>query len=208
MNQDDLQRVVPGFEEPVQGSQAVFRCALDALSMPGRWLDVPADAQLPPQAHGAAALLLLALLDSDCSVWLSASLKSSDAQAWLRFHTGCHIVNDPSQARFLWLAAGDTWPALAEMAPGTDTYPDQSATCVLEVSDGMTQDAEVWSLTGPGIDGTRAMAVAGLPPDFEAQWAINHAAFPRGVDVFLATPTQLLGLPRSTRLGRTETAGA
>lgn len=200
MKQEELQRVLPGFNDPVMGSHTVFRCALQALSMPGRPVDVPAVAQLPRQGHRSAALVLLALMDSDCTVWLSPSLRESDTRAWLRFHTGCECVDDPAQARFLWLAEGDAWPSLASMDAGSDHYPDQSATCVMEVAAFDGDDVKVWHLDGPGIDGSRRLATRGLPLDFEEQWSANHAGFPRGVDVFLAAPAQLVGLPRSTRL--------
>lgn len=208
MRQEDLQRVRPGFEDPVIGSQAVFRQALQALAMPGRPLELRAAAQLPAPGHGAAALLLLALLDSDCTLWLSPSLAGSDAQAWLQFHTGCRCVQDPGQAQFLWLAAGDAWPALEAMNAGSDEYPDQSATCVMEVAGLVTEAGQGWLLRGPGIDGQLQLGVQGLPQDFDQQWANNHASFPRGVDLFLATPTQLLGLPRTTQLHRNETVEA
>jgi len=208
MRQEDLQRVRPGFEDPVIGSQAVFRQALQALAMPGRPLELTAAAQLPAPGHGAAALLLLALLDSDCTLWLSPSLAGSDAQAWLQFHTGCRCVRDPGQARFLWLAAGDAWPALGAMNAGSDEYPDQSATCVMEVAGLLTEAGQGWLLQGPGIDGQLQLTVNGLPPDFDQQWAGNQASFPRGVDLFLATSTQLVGLPRSTQLHRNETVEA
>jgi alpha-D-ribose 1-methylphosphonate 5-triphosphate synthase subunit PhnH len=205
MKQEELQKVVPGFHDPVAGSQAVFRCALQALSLPGRALEVPPVAQGPNRGHGAAARLLLALLDSDCSLWLSPSLEASDARAWLRFHTGCRCVDDPSQADFLWLASGDDWPRLEVMDGGSDEYPDQSATCVMEVDRLIGGPGGQWVLEGPGIDGRLGVSVQGLPSDFEDQWRDNHAAFPRGVDVFLATPTQLMGLPRSTRLSASDT---
>lgn len=201
MRQEDLQKVRPGFDDPALGSQAVFRQALQALSLPGRPVALSAAAQLPAQGHGAAALLLLALLDSDCTLWLSPALHGSDAQAWLRFHTGCRCVADPAQARFLWLAAGDQWPALDVLDAGSDEYPDQSATCVIEVDDLHDDGADgAWMLEGPGIRDRLPLQVRGLPDDFLTQWAANHQAFPRGVDVFLATPARVAGLPRSTRL--------
>jgi alpha-D-ribose 1-methylphosphonate 5-triphosphate synthase subunit PhnH len=204
MKQEELQRVVPGFNDPVMGSQAVFRCALQALALPGRPVDIPEAAQLPTKGHRSAAMVLLALLDSDCAVWLSPSLRDSDTRAWLRFHTGCRCVDDPAQAGFLWLAEGDAWPPLALMDAGSDHYPDQSATCVMEVAAFEGEDASSWHLDGPGIDGSRRLATRGLPMDFEQQWSANHAGFPRGVDVFLAAPAQLVGLPRSTRLSRAD----
>jgi alpha-D-ribose 1-methylphosphonate 5-triphosphate synthase subunit PhnH len=200
MNADQLKQVRPGFHDPTLGSQAVFRMVLQALSHPGRVLDMPCVAELPRAGQGAAAMLLLALLDSDCRVWLSSKLASSDASTWLRFHTGCQLVSAPDQAQFLWLARSDALPALHQMQLGSDEYPDQSATCVIETT-GLTNRGEVaWQLEGPGIASTQSLAVAGLPADFEDQWVNNQGAFPRGVDVFLSTETQLVGLPRTTRL--------
>jgi alpha-D-ribose 1-methylphosphonate 5-triphosphate synthase subunit PhnH len=199
MNSPDLQNIVAGFDHEAFGSQAVFRAALDALSHPGRPLDMPLDTALPRQGHCAAAALLLGLLDADTTLWLSPALASSDAPAWLRFHTGCLIVTDVGAAQFVWVAQGDDLPSLSRMQKGSDAYPDQSATCVIEVNSLQT-DAVGWRLQGPGIPAERNLRVRGLPPDFAAQWAYNHAEFPRGVDVFLTTPTQIAGLPRTTRI--------
>ena len=205
MKSDDLQRMQPGFNDPVLDSQVVFRRALQALSMPGRLVDLPDLDSEPEQGHNASALLLLALVDSDCALWLSPSLAGSDAQAWLRFHTGCRFVQEPSQANFLWLCAGDPWPSFSEMQVGSAEYPDQSATCIMETSGLQTgADHQVWSLTGPGIAAPLGLTAEGLPADFAAQWAVNHAAFPRGVDVLLTTATQVLGLPRSAALRQFE----
>jgi alpha-D-ribose 1-methylphosphonate 5-triphosphate synthase subunit PhnH len=57
-------------------------------------------------------------------------------------------------------------------------------------------------LTGPGIAGARNLNVYGLDQGFATEWAQVHAAFPRGVDVFLAQGDALLGLPRSTAMAQ------
>jgi alpha-D-ribose 1-methylphosphonate 5-triphosphate synthase subunit PhnH len=195
----DLQNIVAGFDHEAFGSQAVFRVALDALSHPGRVFDMPLDTALPRQGHCAAAALLLGLLDADTTLWLSPSLASSDAPAWLRFHTGCQIVADVVAAQFVWVAQGDDMPQLSSLQLGSDAYPDQSATCVLEV-DSLHSDAGAWRLQGPGIPTERSLRVRGIAPEFALQWADNHASFPRGVDVYLCTATQIAGLPRTTRI--------
>lgn len=202
MKHEDLQRVRPGFDDPAQGSQAVFRRALEALSLPGRAVALPAVAPHPGAGHPAAALLLLALLDNDCTLWLSPRLAGSDAEAWLRFHTGCRVVADVGEARFAWLAAGDAWPSLDAFHAGTDLDPDQSATCVAELDLPAPAEpgAQAWRLSGPGIDGSRVLHTQGLPAGFAAQWAAQHQRFPRGVDWFLASATHLVGLPRTTAL--------
>ena len=200
MKATDLQHIVGGFEHEAFGSQAAFRAAMNALSYPGRWTPMPVQAERPGQGHGAAAVLLLALLDADCTLWLSPTLAASDAAPWLRFHTGCQFVSEASEAQFVWVAAGDAMPALASLPGGSDNQPEHSATCVLDML-AAEGDGDAWTLSGPGIQGTALLAVDGLPSDFAAQWADNHAAFPRGVDVFLSTPSHIAGLPRTTRIG-------
>lgn len=198
-----------GFSNEAFGSQAVFRAVLQALSHPGRSVAVEHDAQTPAVGHAASAAVLLALLDSDCTLWLSPRLAAGDAGAWLRFHTGCTVVADAAQARFVWVAQGDALPALGSLAQGTDIYPDQSATCVVDVlrATATPTDSEgAWHLRGPGIQEVAALQVEGLPDDFETQWAANHAAFPRGVDLLLATPGHVVGLPRTTRATRSAAA--
>jgi alpha-D-ribose 1-methylphosphonate 5-triphosphate synthase subunit PhnH len=57
---------------------------------------------------------------------------------------------------------------------------------------------------GPGIAHTTTIdqlsATAAELASFVNQWAQNHASFPRGVDVFFANDTVLIGLPRTTRI--------
>ena len=202
MNPHDLSALGAGFSDEALGSQAVFRTALQSMSHPGRCIHLNHDAQVPKSGHPASAALMLALLDADCTLWLSPKLAHSDAAVWLHFHTGCRLVDDFTQAQFAWVAAGDASPALDTFAQGTDAFPDQSATCVLDVLalQSGDQDAPGWALTGPGINGSIALKAEGLAPDFLAQWAANHARFPRGVDVFLTTHQQMASLPRTTNI--------
>ncbi len=199
-----LSELAGGFAVQSLGSQKVFRAALQALSHPGTPVPLRPDAELPgPPGHAAAAGLLLALLDADCTLWLSPRLRAGQSARWLRFHTGCHIVGAAAQAQFLWVGAGDAMPALASLRQGSDTDPDQSATCVLEVdalsaSAAAAAPATALVLSGPGIRHQTRLSVSGLPAAFLAQWADNQASFPCGVDCFLASAELLVGLPRST----------
>lgn len=203
MKAQDMQNLRAGFAHESFGSQAVFRTALQAMSHPGRLWEVTAESELPQSGHAAAALLLLALLDSDCTAWISDSLRATDAVAWLEFHTGCRWARDARQANFLWVGLGDELPDLGGLLLGTDAYPDQSSTCVIEVDQLHSINppgASGWTLQGPGIATELGLDVPGLPSDFVQQWARNHDSFPRGVDLFLATPSHLVGLPRTTRI--------
>lgn len=201
MKSQELQNVVTGFTHEALGSQAVFRASLNALSYPGRPLKIPLDCALPRQGQGAAAALLLGLLDSDTSLWMSPSVFHSDASPWLRFHTGCKAVEDVRAAQFVWVALGDSLPQMSSLMLGSDAYPDQSATCIIETQ-GLDTNVEDLFLEGPGIEGKRALKVLGLPDAFLEQWTDNHAIFPRGVDVFFTDSTHIVGLPRSTRISR------
>jgi len=205
MSVHDLSNLGAGFSHEAFGSQAMFRVALDALSHPGRCMTVSHDAEAPQTGHPASAALLLALLDSDCTLWLSPTLANSDAAAWLRFHTGCQLVAQADKAMFAWVASGDAMPALASFSQGSDNAPDQSTTCVLDLplldaSATSESSAAQWALKGPGIQDVNHLSVDGLAVDFLAQWTANHASFPRGVDLFLASAQQLVGLPRTTSI--------
>lgn len=179
----------------------MFRTSLNALSYPGRPLEMPLDCALPRQGQGAAASLLLGLLDSDTTLWMSPSVLHSDATPWLRFHTGCKVVEDVSTAQFIWVAYGDSLPQMSSLMLGSDAYPDQSATCIIETQ-GFDTDVTDLVLKGPGIEGERTLKVLGLPDAFLEQWTNNHGIFPRGVDVFLTDATHVIGLPRTTRISR------
>lgn len=195
----DLRDIPLGFENEAINSQSVFRVALNAMSHPGRLWDMPIQSGLPRKGHPAASVLLLGLLDSECTVWLSPSLAGSDVPAWLRFHTGCQFVRDISEAQFVWIGQGDVMPRLNSMKTGSDEYPDQSATCVIEVEQ-LEADVGGWTLQGPGIKSTCQLRVNQFAVDFEGQWKKNHELFPRGVDAYLVCVDQITGLPRTTRI--------
>ncbi len=201
MSTQDLSGLGAGFANASFGSQAVFRAALHAVAHPGEQVNLVHDAEAPVTGHRASAALLLALLDPDCKLWLSASLANSDAAQWLRFHTGCTIVSEPDIAQFAWIAAGDRSPPLSAFAQGSDTYPDQSATCIIDVAAIASDEGNAsWLLTGPGIRTQRTLRIEGYPDGFVDEWEQNRISFPRGVDVFLTIEEQIVGLPRTTRI--------
>lgn len=204
--QPSLKNMGRGFSNPSLCSQAVFRQSLVALSLPGQpqALDMSLSnpsMQVPQNAHAAAAALLLALLDQDCKLWLSAGFANSDAAAWLRFHTGCVLVTDPGQADFVWVASANELPAFEKLAQGNDQYPELSATCVVQVTDFDTSPcAGAWTISGPGIHGTKHLKLLGLSENFLAFRRISQIHAPCGLDFFFTHNDSLIGLPRSTHV--------
>ncbi len=200
-----------GFADPVHGAQQTFRVLLGAMSEPGRLHPlqdtatdglVPADAEMRPPLGVAMAATLLTLLDADTPVHLAGTLGNDDARAWLRFHTGAREV--PAAAAMTAARASDVDAALCSALPlGTDEAPQSGATLVIEVdalSDRPLAGAVALKLRGAGIDGSRDLAVAGLPVSFW-QWRIAlQAELPRGVDLVFVCGTRLAAIPRSTRI--------
>ena len=197
-----LQHLGAGFAEPAVQSQAVFRGALQAFSRPGTIQTLNTDdlrgMQVPQGADPAAAALLLALLDQDCKLWLSPQLAQGGALAWLRFHTGCVAADHAAQADFVWLASAQELPALDQLRHGSAEYPEQGATCVVEVQGLQSQVG--WRLSGPGIDGSTTLQVGGIDNTFVAQWQAQQAHFPCGVDFLFTHGSAFAGLPRSTQI--------
>jgi alpha-D-ribose 1-methylphosphonate 5-triphosphate synthase subunit PhnH len=201
----DLSTMSPGFSELGSKSQEIFRAALHALSHPGELVCISPDLQVPA-GHSGAAGLLLALLDADCTMWMSKSLMNSQLPSWLRFHTGCCIVEDKQLASFAWISDVDHLGPLNAFRQASDDNPEVAATLLIEVSGLSTAPTDKasescrWTLRGPGINGFKQLNVSGLEPEFIHDWARNGDNHFRGVDVFLVAQNSIIGLPRSTQI--------
>jgi alpha-D-ribose 1-methylphosphonate 5-triphosphate synthase subunit PhnH len=185
--------LAPGLADPAHDAQRLFRAVLDAFSHPGcivELVDAPAG---PGGLCVAATGCLLTLADRDTPLWLAPAFGCEAVRDYLRFHTGAPLVTERAEATFAVLSHDSA--ELTGFAIGTDSYPDRSATLVIEVP-GLGRGA-MRSWRGPGIDGTRRVAIDGLDASFWQAWAENHALFPCGVDVLFVAGRQLTALPRS-----------
>jgi alpha-D-ribose 1-methylphosphonate 5-triphosphate synthase subunit PhnH len=190
----------PGFADPVHDAQRAFRAVLAALSRPGRAVDLCA-AGAPAFAPlcSATTALLLTLTDESTPVWWPGRDAATTAAAQaLRFHTGAAPIADAADAAFAVIGSAGEWPAFDSLANGSDAFPERSTTLVIEARAFGDDARSTWS--GPGIEGSLAVRIAGLPEDFVARWAANRAVFPRGVDIVFTCGSRAIGLPRSTRV--------
>jgi alpha-D-ribose 1-methylphosphonate 5-triphosphate synthase subunit PhnH len=154
----------------------------------------------------AAAAIALTLCDQDTPVWLDAALRASpDVAAWLRFHCGTKIVDESAAASFAFAADPRALPAFESFNLGSADYPDRATTLVLCVTS-LRSGAELM-LEGPGIKTRQSLRAAPLPDDLAARLAANHALFPRGVDLILASANEIAALPRSVRLANVGVSG-
>ena len=83
----------------------------------GRVLEIEADCGVPAGMSPAMVALLLTLVDVDTPLWLPAGV-DDEVRAFLRFHCGCSMVDQPGEARFAALPRGHQAPALSLFNPG------------------------------------------------------------------------------------------
>lgn len=190
--------IAPGFADPVFEAQATFRAVLDALAEPGTLRPVAAIAAAPAPLGPVAAAIVATLADWETPLWLDPASRTPAVAAWISFHIGAPLVDEPAWASFAVVGAARALPPFAAFSLGTDVDPSQSATIVLRVAG--FSGGRRFRLAGPGIAGTREVAIDGAPDDLTERLAANRALFPRGVDLILAGPSSVMGLPRTTRV--------
>jgi len=190
--------IAPAFSDPVFQSQAAFRALLAALSEPGTLQQVASEIAPPEGLATATATALLTLADYETPVWLPQTLRNGPAGAWLRFHCGAALVDNPSEAAFAVIDCAAGEPRLSAFNLGTDQFPDRSTTVIVQVT-GLEGGPGI-TLAGPGILGSRDIAPQGLRSGFTDEMRENGALYPLGVDVLLAHGEGLIGLPRSTQV--------
>jgi alpha-D-ribose 1-methylphosphonate 5-triphosphate synthase subunit PhnH len=187
-----------GFAEPVFQSQGSFRALLAALSEPGTIQRLP-EALMPPEGlQPATATALLTLADYETPIWLPRPLRDRAAGAWLRFHCGAALVEEPGRAAFAVIEGSSDSPLLSAFGAGQDQFPDRSTTVFAQCA-GLSGGAGV-TLGGPGIDGSRRIAPLGLRAGLWAEIAANAELYPLGIDLVLSCGDAVLGLPRTTQI--------
>ncbi|MCW5770559.1 MAG: phosphonate C-P lyase system protein PhnH [Rhodospirillaceae bacterium] len=190
--------ILADFADPAAATQGIFRAALAAMAEPGTIHEVSPDVPGIGPLAPATVALCRTLVDGDTPLWLDEAAATNEVVAYLSFHCGLRRAAEPAAAAFAVASDAAHCPALSAFAAGTPEYPDRSTTLVLQVTE--IESPGDLRLSGPGIDGTRAIAVRPLPPRLRAELMANHARFPLGVDIFLAAGRRIAALPRSTRL--------
>ena len=85
---------------------------------------------------------------------------------------------------------------------GTAAAPEFSSTLLIELP--ALEGGAALDWRGPGIEVMQRVTLQGLPADFWTQWQANQASFPQGVDIIFTCAEHVIGLPRTTRVGRSE----
>ena len=186
---------LPGLTDPVGDAQRIFRRVLDALAHPGRIVTLDAPAELPAGPFGRGAIgTALALLDFETAIWLDEA--AGAVARHLRFHCNCPLAAARDQAAFVLIGDPATLLPLDGFALGSDSYPDRSATLVIEVK-ALDQDGAL-HLSGPGIQDQALLGVTGLRPGFWQERAALAPLFPCGLDLILTCGDRFAAIPRTT----------
>lgn len=168
--------------------QRVFRELVEALSRPGDIRD------LSTCVDGASAqrTVLATLMDGEMT--LADPHGQIAAADWplLQAKPGA-----TESARYI-VADGHRAPDFQPVL-GSLESPEFGSTLFIEV-DGVGQGALSLELTGPGIDGRRALRLTGLHPDWLTRRADWVGGFPLGVDLLLSDATRIVALPRTTHI--------
>lgn len=180
----------PAFDNPVFDSQNTFRQLLTAMSEPGTLVTLPQVSANLTLAAGTVSTLL-AMTDQDTKVWLDNP--TPETEAYLQFHCSAPFCKQPEQAHFAVITEVEKCPALDSFALGTEEYPDQASTVIIET----TFTGKTYRLQGPGIE-TSIEIKLHLPDSLLEQRQQLSELFPRGLDLILIDGSQALALPRTT----------
>jgi alpha-D-ribose 1-methylphosphonate 5-triphosphate synthase subunit PhnH len=172
---------------------------MHALARPGERRAIQGAGGAPRALGQTLGAIALTLLDFETNVYLGLSGEARDTAArWLAFHTGTRIVETPAEAAFAILSDGIDLPDFGTFGQGTDIYPDRSTTLLIPVAG--FDIGQRFRLKGPGIEKEREIAIDGIAPDLAERLTANRELFPRGVDLVLVAPGEVIGLPRTTRV--------
>jgi alpha-D-ribose 1-methylphosphonate 5-triphosphate synthase subunit PhnH len=168
--------------------QRAFRALMSAFSFPGRRQPLPlcSDATGPTCIAAVLCDNEVSLADPDQLIGPADIRRLGIREASLE--NAGFIIADGSRAP-------DFAPALGSLAE-----PEQGATIIVRVASLESSNDFPLMLEGPGIQDTQALAVSGLNSQWLAERARWNRNFPMGVDLILVDDTQVVALPRTTRI--------
>jgi alpha-D-ribose 1-methylphosphonate 5-triphosphate synthase subunit PhnH len=181
-------------------SLTVFRAVLDALSRPGKVVDLPSGVAtgVPP-----AVVPVLALADLDVAV---ATLEAGDEVAWassIRSVTGCRLAAVTDADMVVGLRA-PTADEVGSLRVGSAHAPEWGARLFVlcaAVAEGSTGAGTTIRIEGPGASAGRTITIDGVDADvFRALGAANRS-FPAGIDTWvISAERRMVAMSRSSRI--------
>lgn len=205
MSFQDRSPLLPGFLDPVAGSQKTFRSLLKAFAYPGTIETVPDELTTAPAPLDlATAAIALSLIDPETPLWCDDAMETEGVLAFLRFHCGAPLVSSKQDAAFALIAQPDSPGAVQGFFTGTDEEPERAATLIVQVRSLGTGrglgTGRTLRLSGPGIQKNRELQVEGLSEDTLERLVQNAAQYPLGLDWIFVAERRFVALPRSIKI--------
>ncbi|PRC42432.1 phosphonate C-P lyase [Mycobacterium sp. ITM-2017-0098] len=180
--------------DPVHDGRTTFLACMKALCSPGMPIALPVMPKVSEHAElDHAAAVLLALLDRGLTLGICGS---DEAHRVAETVLAATEAGTTAIAGADWvLVHGPAATAISQAQRGTPRAPEAGATLVIATAD----EAHPMVLSGPGL---ARPTTAFVPLDALAVRALVAANSipPAGVDVLVATPECLIGLPRSVSI--------
>jgi len=181
-------------------AQAHYRLLLDSMARPGKINVMPGmELTTPRGIHAAGALVGFALLNSDVTFYVDGS-PAEDVSLYLLVNTSARPA-EAEAADYVFADGTAAAELLYRLKTGTLPYPENSATVIAAVEELGGETGLVLTLSGPGVDGERRLAVQGLDVGLLEALVTINAEFPLGIDLVLTDPTgKIACIPRSSRV--------
>lgn len=194
----DMQREIQ-YDE-IFDAQEHYRLVLDSMARPGKINLMPKlELTTPGGIHTAGALVGFALLNSDVSFYVDGPA-AGDVTLYLLVNSSARPA-EIDEADFVYLDGTAAAENLYRLKTGTLPYPENSATVIAAVEELGGETGLMLTLSGPGVDGERQLAVSGLGTAFLEALVTINAEFPLGIDLVLTDPAgRIACIPRSSRV--------
>lgn len=180
--------------------QRLYRSLLDTMARPGSIEQLePYVYQACPSEFQYVIGIAITLLDQEVSFHETSISKELTPHLQLLTRSTTKLLHESD---YLLVHKGAA-PDLMEAKRGTDLYPDQSATIIIQVSRiSDDQEGEVrLKLRGPGIKSEQMLSLDGLNRELLSELLLNSGRFPLGLDWILVDDEgRVCCLPRSTKI--------
>jgi alpha-D-ribose 1-methylphosphonate 5-triphosphate synthase subunit PhnH len=182
--------------DPVHGTRSTFRALCDAMARPGTLHEAPTDR--------ADHAVVTTLVDHEVPFHTDDPDLADALAAQGRLEHA-----DATEARIVHTTGDPSWDART-LRRGSLVEPSEGVTLVHRVDALATdpgQGLTTCRLSGPGVDGTRTVAVA-LPASSLEAIVDAQSTYPRGIDVVLTGGRHIAALPRSVTCALGDAGGS
>jgi alpha-D-ribose 1-methylphosphonate 5-triphosphate synthase subunit PhnH len=188
------------FFEEVFDAQKQFRIVLDAMAHPGIIYTLnDFDLETPLYFSKASAVIAFTLLNADASFH---AMGDFGINQYIALNTAANEKTF-EKADFVFMNGQDNPDALSDFKIGSLSYPEDSATVIIDVekvSDSNFEKSIEIIFRGPGVEIQNKVFIGGIRTEILDKVKEINFEFPLGIDlIFCDKDNQIVGLPRSNK---------